>query len=288
MCRRCRAAARSSSSARPGTATTRTRSVREEAGTPAIVESIRAGLVFALKQAVGAEEIRRREAAFARRALASWGTNPQLRILGNPELERLAIVSFGVRHPRGLLHANFVVAVLSDLFGIQARSGCFCAGPYLHRLYPVDDAWSAAMHAQARLGPARRDARVRARQPQLLHQRGRLRLHRRRRPPDRQRRLEAAAALPLRSRHGPLAARERTRAAAAQPRGGLVRLGRAADRVRARERARATSSTTRDGSSARSRPHRRRRPCPVRSCHRSSSGSAGSRCRPRREPQPSE
>ena len=45
-----------------------------------------------------------------------------------------------------------VVAVLNDLFGIQARSGCFCAGPYLHRLYPVDDAWSAAMHAQARLG----------------------------------------------------------------------------------------------------------------------------------------
>jgi hypothetical protein len=57
-----------------------------------------------------------------------------------------------VRHPRGLLHANFVVAVLSDLFGIQARSGCFCAGPYLHRLHPIDEAWSAAMHAQTREG----------------------------------------------------------------------------------------------------------------------------------------
>ena len=33
--------------------------------------------------------------------------------------------------------------MLSDLFGIQARSGCFCAGPYIHRIYPVDDAWSA-------------------------------------------------------------------------------------------------------------------------------------------------
>jgi hypothetical protein len=126
--------------------------VREEAGTPAIVESIRAGLVFALKGGVGAEEIGRRERAFARRALASWGTNPNLRILGHPERERLAIVSFGIRHPRGLLHANFVVAVLSDLFGIQARSGCFCAGPYLHRLYPIDEDWSAKMHAQARLG----------------------------------------------------------------------------------------------------------------------------------------
>ena len=123
--------------------------MREEAGTPAIVESIRAGLVFALKEAVGADEIHRREDAFARRALASWGENPNLRILGNPEVERLAIVSLGVRHPVGMLHANFVVALLNDLFGIQARSGCFCAGPYIHRMYPIDPAWSAAMRADA-------------------------------------------------------------------------------------------------------------------------------------------
>ncbi len=123
--------------------------VREEAGTPAIVESIRAGLVFALKDAVGADEIHRREDAFARRALASWGENPNLRILGNPELERLAIVSLGVRHPLGMLHANFVVALLNDLFGIQARSGCFCAGPYIHRMCPIDPAWSAAMRDAA-------------------------------------------------------------------------------------------------------------------------------------------
>jgi hypothetical protein len=38
--------------------------------------------------------------------------------------------------------------VLSDLFGIQARSGCFCAGPYIHRMYPVDDPWSEGMHAE--------------------------------------------------------------------------------------------------------------------------------------------
>ena len=77
---------------------------------------------------------------------------PQIEILGNTELERLAIVSFGLRHADKLLHANFVVAVLSDLFGIQARSGCFCAGPYLHRLYPIDDEWSARMSAQAEKG----------------------------------------------------------------------------------------------------------------------------------------
>lgn len=126
---------------------------REEAGTPAIVESIRAGLVFGLKEAVGVETIRGREAAFVRRALASWGGNPRILVLGNTEVERLAIVSFGIRHPLpdrpgGMLHANFVVALLNDLFGIQARSGCFCAGPYLHRLYPLDDQTSKRMEAE--------------------------------------------------------------------------------------------------------------------------------------------
>jgi hypothetical protein len=116
------------------------------------VESVRAGLAFALKDAVGSDEIRRREHDLARRALRSWAANPQIEILGNPELERLAIVSLGLRHPAGLLHANFVVAVLSDLFGVQARSGCFCAGPYLHRMYPIDDQWSQRMDAEVAKG----------------------------------------------------------------------------------------------------------------------------------------
>ena len=147
----------------------RTRRSARRAARRAIVESIRAGLVFALKEAVGTDEIRRREDDFVRRALDSWGANPQIEILGNPELERLAIVSLGLRHPRGLLHSNFVVAVLNDLFGIQARSGCFCAGPYIHRMYPIDDDWS---ERDGRRGLARahgREARVRPRQLQLLH-----------------------------------------------------------------------------------------------------------------------
>ena len=123
--------------------------VREEAGTPAIVESIRAGLVFALREAVGVEVIRRREHDLARRTLRSLAANPRIEILGPTGAERLAVVSIGLRSSEGLLHANFVAAVLSDLFGIQARSGCFCAGPYIHRAYPIDDTWSNHMHAEA-------------------------------------------------------------------------------------------------------------------------------------------
>ena len=111
---------------------------REEGGTPAIIESIRAGLVFGLKEAVGVPAIREREEDFIQRAIERWRANPGLEILGNPALPRLSIVSFVVRHRGRYLHHNYVVALLNDLFGIQARGGCSCAGPYGHRLLGID------------------------------------------------------------------------------------------------------------------------------------------------------
>ncbi|MGD9958802.1 aminotransferase class V-fold PLP-dependent enzyme [Nocardioides sp.] len=112
---------------------------REEGGTPDIIGSIRAGLVFQLKQAVGTDVIRAHEAWFLRRAVQTWSTEPAIEILGNLASERLSIVSFVVRAPSGnYLHHNFVVSVLNDLFGIQARGGCSCAGPYGHRLLGID------------------------------------------------------------------------------------------------------------------------------------------------------
>ncbi|HXI46757.1 MAG TPA: aminotransferase class V-fold PLP-dependent enzyme [Candidatus Acidoferrales bacterium] len=111
---------------------------REEGGTPAIVESIRAGLVFQLKDAVGVPTIRDREESFIHRAIEHWEGHPAIQILGSHSLPRLSIVSFVVRHDGRYLHHNFVVAVLNDLFGIQARGGCSCAGPYGHRLLGID------------------------------------------------------------------------------------------------------------------------------------------------------
>ena len=64
------------------------------------------------------------------RALDSWSKNPAIQVLGNPESDRLSITSFMVRYGDGFVHHNFVVALLNDLFGIQARGGCSCAGPY--------------------------------------------------------------------------------------------------------------------------------------------------------------
>ncbi len=111
---------------------------REEGGTPEILGAIRCGLVFQLKEAVGHDAIRALESSFTRRAIDSWSKNPNLRILGNPDAWRLSIVSFMVRHGDQWLHHNYVVALLNDLFGIQGRGGCSCAGPYGHRLLGID------------------------------------------------------------------------------------------------------------------------------------------------------
>ncbi|MHB1065635.1 MAG: aminotransferase class V-fold PLP-dependent enzyme, partial [Georgenia sp.] len=112
---------------------------REEGGTPAIVEAIRAGLVFQLKQAVGVDVIRSHEEDYLRRAIGAWLQEPSVEILGDLQAQRLSILSFVVRAPSGRhLHHNFVVALLNDLFGIQSRGGCSCAGPYGHRLLGID------------------------------------------------------------------------------------------------------------------------------------------------------
>jgi selenocysteine lyase/cysteine desulfurase len=116
---------------------------REEGGTPAIVEAIRAGLVFQLKDAVGVDVIREHEEDYLHRAVAAWQDEPTIEILGNLAAERLSIVSFVVRAPKEHtsgrhLHHNFVVTLLNDLFGIQSRGGCSCAGPYGHRLLGID------------------------------------------------------------------------------------------------------------------------------------------------------
>jgi len=111
---------------------------REEGGTPAIIESVRAGLVFQLKNAVGEDTIHQLETRFIKKTIARWSKNPNIFILGSHNAKRLSIVSFVIRYEDMFLHHEFVVSLLNDLFGIQARGGCSCAGPYGHRLLKID------------------------------------------------------------------------------------------------------------------------------------------------------
>jgi selenocysteine lyase/cysteine desulfurase len=116
---------------------------REEAGTPNVVGDIRAALCFIVKAAIGQDHLDRRLEQLRQRALAVWSNNPNLTLLGNPNAhDRLPIFSFQI-HDRGVpIHQQLITRMLSDVYGIQARGGCACAGPYAHRLLDIDHASS--------------------------------------------------------------------------------------------------------------------------------------------------
>ncbi len=125
---------------------------REEGGTPAIVESIRAGLAFKLQQDVGTKRIENLEREFVQRAMQRWGDNENIDILGSLDADRLSILSLRIKRGELDLHYGFVVALLNDLFGIQARGGCSCAGPYGHHLLDMDMEQSRAIERQIEAG----------------------------------------------------------------------------------------------------------------------------------------
>ncbi|GAB3484911.1 aminotransferase class V-fold PLP-dependent enzyme [Marinomonas epiphytica] len=112
---------------------------REEGGTPGIVESIRAGMVLALKQAVGCHYIEQREQVLNEKITQRWSEHPQIECLGHTSAPALTITAVRIKTPKGYLHHGFVTALLNDLFGLQVRGGCSCAGPYGHQLLNIDN-----------------------------------------------------------------------------------------------------------------------------------------------------
>ncbi|PWJ86502.1 selenocysteine lyase/cysteine desulfurase [Pseudaminobacter salicylatoxidans] len=110
---------------------------REEAGTPNIVGDIRAGIALELKSSVGAQEIERREGVIVDKVMQAFLAEPAIDVLGSPTASRAGIFAFNIRAGGKTLHHGFVTALLNDLFGIQARAGCSCAGPYAHDLLAI-------------------------------------------------------------------------------------------------------------------------------------------------------
>lgn len=115
---------------------------REEGGTPNIIGDIRAALALAVKDALGQDFIDARNLALTRRAFAAWGENPRIGLLAAQHRDRLPIFSFAPCVEAGIDPSEFTYA-LSQRYGIQARGGCACAGPYAHRLLDIDSAQSS-------------------------------------------------------------------------------------------------------------------------------------------------
>ncbi|KAI5064783.1 hypothetical protein GOP47_0019478 [Adiantum capillus-veneris] len=141
---------------------------REEGGTPPIVGKVRCALAFWLKEAMGVPLIRLREALYLNKALKRLSVHPNVQVLGGQAHNRVPILSFLINTQAGKmqavaeentstfsrkpLHGRFVVKLLNDLFGIQARGGCACAGPYGHFLLGVNDELSLAIRHAIQMG----------------------------------------------------------------------------------------------------------------------------------------
>lgn len=112
---------------------------REDAGTPAILQTIRTAVALEVKAGVGYDLIESIEERYIGSAIDVLAEDDRIEIIGPSEkTDRLSIFSFNIKYKDGYLHPRFVTNLLNDLFGIQSRAGCSCAGPYGHQLLGID------------------------------------------------------------------------------------------------------------------------------------------------------
>lgn len=117
---------------------------REKAGTPPILQTIKAALVMDLKDRIGVSTIESLEKRHLSDFLKGLSLIPNVQLIGPYfDDDHTPIVSFNIAHRDRILHPRFVTRLLNDLFGIQSRAGCSCAGPYGHLLLGIDPDTSA-------------------------------------------------------------------------------------------------------------------------------------------------
>jgi selenocysteine lyase/cysteine desulfurase len=121
---------------------------REEGGTPNVIGDIRVALSMLVKEALGQSWFDQRHTELRNRALAVWTQNSRIELLGLCDADALPIFSFRVRDGDGsYIHHQLLTRLLSDVYGVQARGGCACAGPYAHKLLKISETQSEKMRA---------------------------------------------------------------------------------------------------------------------------------------------
>jgi selenocysteine lyase/cysteine desulfurase len=113
---------------------------REKAGTPPILQTIKAALVLDMKNKIGIDSIEEIEKGYTEFFIDELTKIKNVLPIGEiAAARRVSIVSFNIKHKDRILHPKFVTKLMNDLFGIQSRAGCSCAGPYGHILLEIDD-----------------------------------------------------------------------------------------------------------------------------------------------------
>lgn len=106
---------------------------REDGGTPAFLQTIRAALCIRLKEEMGINNLMKREKEIVKLLFRKLKKIKCLHLLADEIEDRLGIFSFYIDG----LHYNLGVKLLNDCFGIQTRGGCDCAGTYGHFLLNI-------------------------------------------------------------------------------------------------------------------------------------------------------
>ncbi|MFC1851181.1 aminotransferase class V-fold PLP-dependent enzyme [candidate division CSSED10-310 bacterium] len=126
---------------------------RESPGTPGVFQIFRAALCLEVKSLIGLDVIHTQEQAFIDQAMERFQNNSSMEVLGTRDCQRkLAIFSLLFKHKDRYLHPKLVTCLLNDLFGIQSRAGCSCAGPYGHSLLKIDNSLSARYRSAIQAG----------------------------------------------------------------------------------------------------------------------------------------
>ena len=107
---------------------------REEAGTPPILQFIRASLAYQLRNEIGFEFIKKQKDELKEYFINELKKIPNCEIYGNQEAPNIGIVSFNIKglSPYDLCNR------LSTEASFQTRAGCSCAGPYGHDLLGIE------------------------------------------------------------------------------------------------------------------------------------------------------
>jgi len=107
---------------------------REDGGTPAFLQTIKAALAIQLKEQMGIDKMKKREEELVKIGFEEFRKINGLHLLADNIEERIGAFSFYVDD----IHYNLIVKLLNDRFGVQVRGGCSCAGTYGHYLLHVE------------------------------------------------------------------------------------------------------------------------------------------------------
>ena len=107
-------------------------SIRETAGTPGILQLIRAALAYQLRNEIGFDFIKERKKELFEYFLNKLKQIPDVIIYGNENEENIGIVSFNIKNQN-----PYELCSKISQEGMQTRAGCSCAGPYGHDLLNI-------------------------------------------------------------------------------------------------------------------------------------------------------